>query len=190
MSALVEEVSPPAAGTGKTSITIEEVTGGGDVSGGSGDRVSAASKSAAQKEETGTFSFKLLDNASLSPAAATAAAFPLMAERETRELFEKWGMAPTNTYLTFRYDEKFAPEKLEAFCRDFFHSADVRAALEMSSVSGGNAAAATPRGMGCCKIVPTNQVRMDFFNRLREEGMVTGETGRIRQCMPEYYDGV
>ncbi len=174
MSALIEEVG--TTGKAPTSITIEEAPG---------NAAGAASKAEA-KEETGSFSFTALGDAE----------FPLMADRETKNLFEKWGMAPTNSFLAFRFDERFAPEKMDAFCADFFHSAEARAALGMSvlsvsSASSGGTSRALPRGSACCcKLVPTTQVRMDFFNRLREEGMVAGESGRIRQCMPEYYDGV
>jgi hypothetical protein len=31
---------------------------------------------------------------------------------------------------------------------------------------------------------------MDVFNKMKEEGLVNGDTGRFRGCMPEIYDGV
>jgi hypothetical protein len=189
MAALIEELGAAPPTTGKTSIAIEEAAAAPP-----GGRSTATA--AAAKEETGAFSF-----AALGGASGAAAAFPLLAaDRETRGLFEKWGMAPTNDFLSFRFDERFAPEKLGVFCADFFGAAEVRAALGMpplssaasssSSSSSSSSGGALPRGAGCCTLVPTTQVRMDFFNRLREEGMVAGEAGRIRQCMPEYYDGV
>ena len=102
-------------------------------------------------------------------------------------------------YRSFRFDERYTDDKLEAFCRDFFNDREVLATLRTATrqgemvrggLGGGGAAAKFPRGMGCCRLVPTNLVRMDFFKRLREEGLVVGEQGRMRQCMPEFYDGV
>lgn len=189
MASLITEVSDggnvaASAQSSQTTIKITEAPVLGKSSAANSSGAVAVKNDAAEKEETGTFSFNLLPE-------EASGKFPLESERETRELFAKWGMDQTNTFLSFRFDERFTLEKFESFCRDFFHSPNVRAALSLpSSASSSSASGATPRGMGCCKIVPTTAVRMDFFNRLKEEGMVTPETGRIRQCMPEYYDGI
>ena len=146
----------------------------------------SSSSTTDEHEETGTFQFTAVE----------ASAFPLQKEREHKDLTQKWGLDRCCEYRTFRFDERFTVAKLDAFCRDFFHDANVQSTLRTASKSGemmrgGLQGTTTPPNMSsCCSLVATRTVRMDLFNKIKEEGLANGETGRLRGCMPELYDGV
>ena len=139
-----------------------------------------------EKEETGTFKFQPLE----------ACAFPLAKECEHKDFMEKWGMDRCCEFRTFRFDERFTVAKIDAFCRDFFHDPNVQATLRTASkrgemIRGGLQGTSTPPDMSSvCTLVPTKKVRMDLFNTIKEEGLANGDTGRMRGCMPELFDGV
>ena len=175
----------PAATTSNITITPATITSSATTSGNI-NITSDSSKTVEEKEETGTFKFTPIE----------ASAFPLQKEREHKDLSQKWGMDRCCEYRTFRFDERFTVLKLDAFCRDFFHDPAVQSTLRTATargemVRGGLQGTKTPANMSsCCKLLSTKQVRMDIFNKMKEDGLVNAETGRLRGCMPELFDGV
>jgi len=139
-----------------------------------------------EKEETGTFKFTPVE----------ASAFPLQKEREHKDLMQKWGLDRCCEYRSFRFDERFTVAKIDAFTHDFFHDANVQATLRTATsrgemVRGGLQGTTTPPQMSSiATLVPTTKVRMDLFNKIKEEGLANEATGRMRGCMPELFDGV
>jgi len=148
--------------------------------------ISITSTNTTLGEETGKFQFTAVE----------ASAFPLQKEREHKDLSQKWGLDRCCEYRTFRFDERFTVLKLDAFCRDFFQDEAVQSTLRTATASGemvrGQLRGTTlPAKMSsCCSLMSTKTVRMDVFNKMKEEGLVNGDTGRFRGCMPEIYDGV
>ena len=172
-------------------VTTKEVAGSEGIPGESAAidvPISSSSGAAGQevkleeKEETGVFKFDVLE----------AAPFPLAKEREQRELHAKWGLDKTCEYRSFRFDERFTVEKVEAFLQDFFSDPVVCGTLRSATTRGDmvRGLAGSP-GKISYQIVPTTQLRMDMFTKLKEEGLVSEVgSGRFRGCMPEVYDGV
>ena len=183
---LLPGVARPSSEKSEATTTSIQITPASITTTNATSGVSGGGMKTEEKEETGTFKFQAVE----------ASAFPLQKEREHKDLMEKWGMDRCCEYRSFRFDERFTVDKLDAFCRDFFHDDQVQATLRTANkrgemIRGGLHGTSTPPDMtSICKLVPTTTVRMDVFNKIKEENLANAETGRMRGCMPELIDGV
>ena len=87
------------------------------------------------------------------------------------------------TFKRFRFGQRFQLESADAFLRDFFNSADVRAALPVYS-----SARAPAHLTGTVAAVDMDRLRttvlnMEFFDRCQESDLVT-ESGCVCRCAP------
>lgn len=84
---------------------------------------------------------------------------------------------------TFRFDQHYSPEQADAFLLDFFASPAVQAAAPVCVGTGGSWGALGALQPGAVKHarLPTTVLRMDFFQRLDEAGII--RSGDIAKCL-------
>jgi len=88
---------------------------------------------------------------------------------------------------TFRFDQRFDPEQLDAFLSDFFGDANVQLAMPVctapgDAVHGASWAPLGPVQQAAVRHTPlrTTVLRLDFFDRLNDAGVV--RNGSITGC--------
>ena len=116
------------------------------------------------------------------------ASFPSMQASECKDPLLRWNLWPFQQAKAFRFDQAFAPEQADAFLRDFFSSPAVQAAAPVC-IGPGNSlidqvASFGPMGDVTEPVkyhrLPTTVLRLDFFDRLKDEGLV--RAGDIAGC--------
>jgi len=108
--------------------------------------------------------------------------------REAKDLLQKWNLDTYSTFKSFRFNRRLRADDVEQFLVDFFNDGCVRSAVKVAGLSG------MTHILGKAKSFEWNRLKttvtnMSFFDRLRDEGLVTS-SGAIRKCMEEEYDGV
>lgn len=109
-------------------------------------------------------------------------AFPSLKTTEARDALSKWNLDPFMQAKTFRFDHHFSAEQADAFLHDFFGSSAVQAAAPVCVGTGGKWGQLGAVSTGAVKHarLPTTVLRMDFFARLDEAGVV--RAGDISKC--------
>ncbi|XP_062511221.1 cilia- and flagella-associated protein 300-like isoform X1 [Corticium candelabrum] len=114
--------------------------------------------------------------------------FPGIESSVVKALLEKWYVKQRMRLVTFNYDEPFQIYEKEAFTTQFFSDANVTTNL---MVPTDDAETWTPLGTCVtrvvCEQIPCTVFSMDFFDRLKTEGVVR-ETGAISKCFDEVYE--
>jgi len=128
------------------------------------------------KTEKVQFTFTHLPNAK----------FPGFNNKETKEYFEKWGLAGHTYVERFSYDKYFQSYQIDTFLQDFFNNPNVRAVLKVygSMDQWGH--------LGDVKNIKYEELNrtatsLDFFDVL-EQNRVIRSDGSIIKCFDEYTD--
>ena len=132
---------------------------------------SAAGASAAEDDGSGaSFVF--------SPLAGLPAS---LTDGEAQEKLTQWNIKPYMNFVSFRFDKPFDPQQSDAFLNDFFNSPVVQAASLVSygPESWGGLGSVSTGGVKYAKL-PTTVLRLDFFDRLKDEGIVRDTS--IQKC--------
>ena len=107
--------------------------------------------------------------------------FPTLQTEEAKEALLRWNLKPFMQAKAFRFDQAYVPERVDAFMRDFFASPEVQAAAPVCTGPGQHTTYHTgefgplgdvPTGSVKCRRLPTTVLRLDFFDRLKDEGIV------------------
>lgn len=104
---------------------------------------------------------------------------PSLGQPDAVSSTQKWNLEPFMRSASFRFDQAFSPEQTEAFLLDFFGSAafgDVCTAPGQWAPLGRVAAGAVRH-----QRLPTTVLRLDFFDRLKDAGIV--RAGDIAKCL-------
>jgi len=127
-------------------------------------------------EAAQTFTFEAL---------APKQTFPSLEPTESKDNLQRWNLAPFMQAQGFRFDQAFAPEQTDAFLLDFFSSAVVQDAAPVCTGKGGHwGALGVVTGPGLkYERLATTVLRLDFFDRLKEAGIV--RAGDIMKCLDE-----
>jgi len=127
-------------------------------------------------ESGSAFTFHALDNT-----------FKSLSAREAQDSLHKWNLSPFMRAHTFRFDQRFDPEQLDAFLSDFFGDANVQLAMPVctapgDAVHGASWAPLGPVQQAAVRHTPlrTTVLRLDFFDRLNDAGVV--RNGSITGC--------
>lgn len=99
-----------------------------------------------------------------------------------REALMQWNLDKSLQVHRFRFGGRLRASDYNRFVEDFMYSPQVRAAI---NATGDNPA----QRKVTCRRLSTNVMRMDFFDRLQQAGIITG-SGSIRGCMDETFDGM
>lgn len=97
---------------------------------------------------------------------------------------KKWNMDEFLQAKVFRFDQAFSPDHIDAFLLDFFASTAVQEAAPVCNGPGkGNWGVLGELKPGAVKYkqLPTTVLRLDFFDRLRDAGIV--REGDIAKCL-------
>ena len=107
--------------------------------------------------------------------------FPSLQTDEAREKLTQWNMLPFMKHASFRFDQAFSADQSDAFLMDFFASAAVQQVAPVC-VGPGQWGVLGSLGAGAVKYtrLPTTVLRLDFFDRLKEAGIV--REGDIAKC--------
>lgn len=117
---------------------------------------------------TGSFTF-----------APLKASLPSLADPAATDSLRKWNLEPFMRSASFRFDQAFTSEQADAFLLDFFSSAafgDVCTAPGKWAPLGRVTVGAVRH-----QRMPTTVLRLDFFDRLKEAGIV--RAGDIAKCL-------
>ncbi|CAH1245430.1 C11orf70 [Branchiostoma lanceolatum] len=125
----------------------------------------------------GKFGFQLLSRT-----------FGFMEDREIKDLFMKWGLQGFLSVQTYMFEKQFQAYQKDDFVLDFLRDPKVTSTLLMPSKRGGLSAVGSAAASVTAKAVPCSILSMDFFDRLRADGLVH-EDGRICGCFDEYVEG-
>jgi len=103
---------------------------------------------------------------------------------EATESLKKWNMDEFMQAKVFRFDQAFSVEQIDAFLLDFFASTAVQAAAPVCVGTGGHWSELGELKPGAVKHqrLPTTVLRLDFFDRLKDAGIVLGESD-IAKCL-------
>ena len=116
------------------------------------------------------------------------ASFPSVRDQDNRDALLRWNLLPFMQAKCFRFDQAFAPEHADAFLRDFFSSPMVQEAAPVCTGPGSHTIDHVgqfgPLGDVTEPIkyhrLPTTVLRLDFFDRVKDEGLV--RAGDIAGC--------
>jgi len=113
-------------------------------------------------------------------------AFPSLQSADARDALKRWDLERFTNFAAFRFDQAFAPEQTDAFLLDFFSSAVTQEAAPVWTGGKGQGnwdALGAIAGPGSLKYerLPTTVLRLDFFDRMNDEGGVV-RSGDIRKC--------
>jgi len=112
--------------------------------------------------------------------------FPSLESGDTRDFLKRWNLEPFMQAQGFRFDQAFSPEQTDAFLLDFFSSEVVQGAAPVCTGKGGQwgalGAVAGPAALKYERLA-TTVLRLDFFDRLKEAGIV--RAGDIMKCLDE-----
>ena len=130
------------------------------------------SDTATGADATGSFSFTPLPTS-----------MPSLSASEAQESLQKWNLAPFMKTAAFRFDQPFTPEQSDAFLLDLFSAPAVQEAAPVCVAPGqwgvlGNVASTSSVKYSKLK---TTILRLDFFDRLKEAGIV--RLGDIAKCL-------
>ena len=176
MAALIQEANAKTNGDASrgTSIAIENATKAQSTT-------DVASGSTTAADETGSFKFFPLE--AVTPA--------ILTDREMKQSALKWGIDTHCVFQRYRFDERFSSDKASSFLSDFFNDPNVQGTLKTSSRAGLSRGLVGQTSSVDFEELSTSVLTMDFFDRLKEgEEAIVSSSGRIRQCMPQMYDGV
>jgi len=111
--------------------------------------------------------------------------FPSLQPQSAQDYLRKWNLEPFLQAKTFRFDQPFAPEAADAFLLDFFASPAVQAAAPVCAGVQGQWTTLGTLKPGAVKYnrLPTTVLRLDFFDRLQDAGIV--RAGDIAKCLDE-----
>ena len=125
--------------------------------------------------------------------------FPCLVTEQAKEALLRWNLRPFMQAKSFRFNQAYSPEHVDAFMRDFFASPEVQAAAPVCTGPGQFATHHTaefgPLGdvdSVKCHRLPTTVLRLDFFDRLKDEGIVRqyGEQLDIAKCLDVMCNGI
>ena len=108
--------------------------------------------------------------------------FPSLKTTDARDRLKKWNLDCFMQAAAFRFDQPFSQESTDAFLFDLFASQVVQEAAPVC-VAPGQWKTLGSLLSGAVKYVrlPTTVLRMDFFDRLEENGIV--RAGDIAKCL-------
>lgn len=113
----------------------------------------------------------------------------LLNERESKALYEKWGLLNHSAVFKFRYDEHVQKYDLPKFLVAFLSSPEVRSVLrtlnrrgEWTRCTAGRTDKVDSEELQC------TQTSLSFFDRLQPH--VVRPTGHIMKCMEDMYEGM
>lgn len=110
-------------------------------------------------------------------------AFPSLQTAEAKDRLAKWNLDQYTVTKVFRFEQPFVPEQIDAFLLDFFNSPTVQDAAPVCCGPGANSwgklGALSPGSVKYRRLTATI-LRLDFFDRLKEEGIV--RSGDIAKC--------
>jgi len=118
-------------------------------------------------------------------------AFPSLEAADAKDSLRKWNLDAFQVAKAWRFDQPFSPEQADAFLLDFFSSPSVQGAAPVCVGPGGAGGAGKP---ACWSELGTVQpgaikytrlaatvLRLDFFDRLKDAGIVRG--GEVSKCL-------
>jgi hypothetical protein len=108
-------------------------------------------------------------------------ALPAFESSDAQDSLQRWNLLPFMRTAAFRFDQPFTPEQTDAFLMDFFGAAAVQEAAPVCT-SPGQWGPLGSLGPGAVKYgrLPTTVLRLDFFDRLKDAGIV--RMGDIAKC--------
>ena len=108
-------------------------------------------------------------------------ALPAFESSDAQDSLQRWNLLPFMRTAAFRFDQPFTPEQTDAFLIDFFGAAAVQEAAPVCT-NPGQWGALGSIGTGAVKYarLPTTVLRLDFFDRLKDAGIV--RMGDIAKC--------
>ena len=100
-------------------------------------------------------------------------ALPAFESSDAQDSLQRWNLLPFMRTAAFRFDQPFTPEQTDAFLIDFFGAAAVQEAAPVCT-SPGQWGPLGSLGPGAVKYgrLPTTVLRLDFFDRLKDAGIV------------------
>ena len=112
--------------------------------------------------------------------------FASMQSQSAKDYLRKWNLEPSCQLKSFRFDKPFSPDAVNEFLLDFFNSSAVQ---QMAPVCVGSNQWST---LGTVKPgavkhtrIPTTVLRLDFFDRFRDAGIIRGDGGDVAKCLDE-----
>jgi len=111
--------------------------------------------------------------------------FESLKTREAADWLKKWNLDEFLKAKVFRFDQAFSVESVDAFLLDLFASPVVQAEAPVCLGPGGHWGVLGELKPGAVKHqrLPTTVLRLDFFDRLREAGIVL--EGDIAKCLDD-----
>ncbi len=107
--------------------------------------------------------------------------WPSLQALDAKDSLTKWNLEPYMRSKTFRFNQHFSLEQADAFMLDLLASPAVQEACPVCTGPGSwGALGALAPGAVKYKKLPTTVLRMDFFSRLEEAGVV--RIGEIAKC--------
>jgi len=164
-----------------SNATDAETQKGGQVA----DDVSTKESTTDFAKATGNNSSSASSGFSFVPAALTLKSFE---SKEAKALLQKWNMDTHYTAASFRFNKRFSEDDVDQFLGAFFNDTCVRSSVKVATSRTMTHILGEAKSL-TWKRMKTNVTNMSFFDRLRDEGLVTA-SGSIRKCMEEIYDGV
>lgn len=115
------------------------------------------------------------------------ASFPTLKSKETQDLFSKWGMLNHMQILQFKFEQEFKKYKENDFLWRFFNDPNVRSSFAVCNSKGGFSSLYGKVEKVIFKELNKNVIRMDFFNRLYDSGIVR-KNETITRCFDIFLD--
>lgn len=113
--------------------------------------------------------------------------FPFIHDKETEDYLMKWGMKDYLNAQLFVFDQPFQSYEHKTLLNDFMSDPAVFSNLQIRTSNSwtilGQKAASVD-----WDVVPCTVTSLDFFDRLKENGIVT-ERSHIRKCFDDYFEG-
>lgn len=135
--------------------------------------ITAADAAAEEQSSGSSFTFTAVDKG-----------FDSLKTADAAEYLNKWNLDEYLRAKVFRFDQAFSVEQLDAFLLDFFASPAVQEVGVCEGPSGKSWGVLGELKPGAVKHqrLATTVLRLDFFDRLREAGIVHNE-GSIAKCL-------
>ncbi|XP_029633935.1 cilia- and flagella-associated protein 300-like isoform X2 [Octopus sinensis] len=112
--------------------------------------------------------------------------FSFTENKDNCDFLMKWGMKDTLKIQLFSFDQAFQSYQYKTLINSFFNNPTIISNLEICSANGWSRLGQKASKVDI-EIVPCTLLSMEFFDRLKENGVIY-ESGRLYKCFDEYYE--